>query len=190
MAKVAGISEASVRRIWKAHGLKPSRVPPFVAGLRSVAGVFFWHNEHAIALTFHPRTRTNDLIEVSKDLPANREAAPRYEEGSEWLLFLKKLNREVTGEQELHVVADVRQANLEPAVQQWLDRHRRVRLYLIPCGASWLVTLEQLLHLQDRQLITALLRELEERQRGEEKPRPFVWIAQPGTIGSAMPSPE
>ena len=29
MARAAGISEASVRRIWRAHGLKPHRVRTF-----------------------------------------------------------------------------------------------------------------------------------------------------------------
>jgi len=45
----AGISEASVRRIWRAHGLKPHRVesfkisrdPEFAAKLEDVVGLFW-----------------------------------------------------------------------------------------------------------------------------------------------------
>jgi hypothetical protein len=48
MARAAGISEASVRRIWRAHGLKPHRVrtfkvrrdPEFTEKLEDIVGLY------------------------------------------------------------------------------------------------------------------------------------------------------
>jgi len=55
---VAGISEASVRRVWRAHGLKPHRVrtfklsndPEFVEKLEDIVGLYLNPPEHAIVL--------------------------------------------------------------------------------------------------------------------------------------------
>ena len=56
MARVVGISEASVRRIWHAHGLKPHRIesfkvrndPDFAAKLEDVVGLYLNPPEHAM----------------------------------------------------------------------------------------------------------------------------------------------
>ncbi len=58
MAREAGISEASVRRIWRAHGLKPHRVesfkisrdPEFAAKLEDIVGLYLNPPEHALVL--------------------------------------------------------------------------------------------------------------------------------------------
>ena len=58
MAQAAGISEASVRRVWRAHGLKPHRVrtfklsndPEFVEKLEDIVGLYLNPPEHAIVL--------------------------------------------------------------------------------------------------------------------------------------------
>ena len=58
MAAVVGISEASVRRIWRAHGLKPHRVetfkiskdPQFAEKLEDIVGLYLNPPEHALVL--------------------------------------------------------------------------------------------------------------------------------------------
>jgi transposase len=58
MAQAVGISEASVRRIWHAHGLKPHLVetfkisndPQFAEKLEAIIGLYFNPPEHAIVL--------------------------------------------------------------------------------------------------------------------------------------------
>ena len=58
MAAAVGISEASVRRIWRAHGLKPHRVetfkvsndPAFVEKLEDIVGLYLNPPEHALVL--------------------------------------------------------------------------------------------------------------------------------------------
>jgi len=58
MAEAAGISEASVRRIWRAHGLKPhliktfkiSNDPEFAEKLEDIVGLYLNPPEHAMVL--------------------------------------------------------------------------------------------------------------------------------------------
>ena len=58
MAAEVGISEASVRRIWRAHGLKPhlvrtfkiSKDPQFAEKLHGVVGLYLNPPEHALVL--------------------------------------------------------------------------------------------------------------------------------------------
>ena len=58
MAQAAGISEASVRRIWRAHGLKPhliksfkvSNDPEFAEKLEDIVGLYLNPPEHALVL--------------------------------------------------------------------------------------------------------------------------------------------
>ena len=59
MAAEVGISEASVRRIWHAHGLKPHLVetfkisndPLFAEKLTSIVGLYLNPPEHALVLS-------------------------------------------------------------------------------------------------------------------------------------------
>ena len=58
MAAAVGISEASVRRIWRAHGLKPHRVetfklsndPAFTEKLEDIVGLYLNPPDHALWL--------------------------------------------------------------------------------------------------------------------------------------------
>ena len=70
MARAAGISEASVRRIWHAHGLKPhrnesfkiSRDPEFAAKLDDVVGLYLNPPEHALARIMREGLRSEGLL--------------------------------------------------------------------------------------------------------------------------------
>ena len=58
MARAVGISEASVRRIWRSHGLKPHRIesfkisndPEFAEKLEDIVGLYLNPPEHALVL--------------------------------------------------------------------------------------------------------------------------------------------
>jgi len=66
MAAVARMSEASVRRIWKAHGLKPhltrtfkiSRDQHFAEKLTDVVGLYLSPPEHAVVLSADRKARS------------------------------------------------------------------------------------------------------------------------------------
>ena len=69
MAQAASISEASVRRIWRAHGLKPHRVrtfklsndPEFVEKLEDIVGLYLNPPEHAIVLCADEKSQIQAL---------------------------------------------------------------------------------------------------------------------------------
>ena len=77
MAQSMGISEASVRRIWKAHGLKPhllqtfklSRDKHFVDKLEDVVGLYLNPPEHALVLSCDEKSQIQALDRTQPGLP-------------------------------------------------------------------------------------------------------------------------
>src|SRR5271154_3854380 len=69
MAKVAGISPSSVRRIWQRHGLQPHRVrsfklsndPKFAEKLRQVVGLYIDPPAHAVVLSIDEKSQIQSL---------------------------------------------------------------------------------------------------------------------------------
>jgi transposase len=69
MARAAGVSEASVRRVWHANGLKPHRVetfkfsndPQFAEKLEDVVGLYLNPPEHAIVLSVDEKSQIQAL---------------------------------------------------------------------------------------------------------------------------------
>jgi transposase len=80
MAQTAGISEASVRRIWRAHGLKPhltrtfklSRDPEFAAKLEDIVGLYMNPPEHAIVLCADEKSQIQALDRTQPGLPMKK----------------------------------------------------------------------------------------------------------------------
>jgi len=83
MAKAAGISESSVRRIWKAHGLAPHRWrqfklsndPQFVPKLRDVVGLYVDPPAHAIVLSVDEKSQIQALDRTQPGLPMKKGRA-------------------------------------------------------------------------------------------------------------------
>ena len=77
MAKAAGISEASVRRIWRAHGLKPhliknfkiSNDPEFAEKLEDIVGLYLNPPEHAMVLCLDEKSQIQALDRTQPGLP-------------------------------------------------------------------------------------------------------------------------
>jgi len=77
MAKAQGLSEASVRRIWKQHNLKPhltrtfklSRDPQFVDKLRDVVGLYMNPPEKALVLCVDEKCQIQALDRTQPGLP-------------------------------------------------------------------------------------------------------------------------
>jgi transposase len=80
MACAVGLSEATVRRIWKAHGLKPhqtrtfklSRDPHFTEKLEDVIGLYLSPPEHAIVLSLDEKSQIQALDRTQPGLPMKR----------------------------------------------------------------------------------------------------------------------
>jgi transposase len=77
MARAAGVSEATVRRIWRAHGLKPHRVktfkvsndPAFAEKLEDIVGLYLNPPEHAVVLSVDEKSQIQALDRTQPGLP-------------------------------------------------------------------------------------------------------------------------
>lgn len=83
MAAATGISEASVRRIWRAHGLKPHRVrsfklsndPQFAEKLQDIVGLYLNPPEHALVLALDEKSQIQALDRTQPGLPLKKGRA-------------------------------------------------------------------------------------------------------------------
>lgn len=77
MAQATGISESTVGRIWREHGLKPHLVqtfklsndPKFVEKLRDIVGLYLSPPEHAIVLSCDEKSQIQALDRTQPSLP-------------------------------------------------------------------------------------------------------------------------
>lgn len=80
MAAATGVSEASVRRIWHAHGLKPHLVktfkvsndPKFAEKLETIVGLYLNPPEHAIVLCADEKSQIQALDRTQPGLPLKK----------------------------------------------------------------------------------------------------------------------
>ena len=80
MATAAGVSEATVRRIWHAHGLKPHLVrtfkvsndPQFAEKLNTIVGLYLNPPEHAIVLCADEKSQIQALDRTQPGLPLKK----------------------------------------------------------------------------------------------------------------------
>lgn len=83
MAAAVGISAASVRRIWRAHGLKPHLVetfkisndPQFAEKLEAIVGLYLNPPEHALVLSCDEKSQIQALDRTQPGLPLKRGRA-------------------------------------------------------------------------------------------------------------------
>jgi transposase len=80
MAQAAGLSEKSVRRIWRKHGLKPhlsrtfkvSNDPEFAEKLEAIVGLYLNPPEHAIVLCADEKSQIQALDRTQPGLPLKK----------------------------------------------------------------------------------------------------------------------
>ena len=83
MARAVGVSEATVRRIWRAHGLKPHRVqsfklsndPQFAEKLEEIVGLYLNPPEHALVLSLDEKSQIQALDRTQPGLPLKKGRA-------------------------------------------------------------------------------------------------------------------
>ncbi len=229
MAQAEGVSEATVRRIWKRHGLKPhlirtfklSRDPQFIERLEDVVGLYLDPPEHAIVLSVDEKSQIQALDRSQPGLPMKKGRAGtmthdykrhgtttlfaalntldgsvlatcmRHHRHTEWLKFLRLIDRSVDADKDVHVIADNYATHKHPAVQRWFARHPRFHAHFTPTGSSWLNMVERFF----RDLTTNRLRRgvftsvpdlelaLHDYVRVHNRdPKPFIWTARANDI--------
>ena len=102
------------------------------------------------------------------------ECLPRHRH-QEFLRFLRKIERSVASELDIHVILDNYATHKHPAVRAWLDKHPRVHFHFIPTSSSWLNLVERFFS----ELTTRQLKRLE----GQQSERDFGYTALAGVGG-------
>jgi transposase len=104
----------------------------------------------------------------------------------EFLKFLRRLDREFPGDQELHLVLDNYGTHKTAEVQAWLKKHKRFVPHFIPTSSSWLNLVErwfgELTQKAVRRGAFASVPELVQAIEAflaawNENPQAFVWTA-------------
>ena len=100
----------------------------------------------------HIRTRTHDY---TRHGTVTLFAALNYLDGkiysttaarhthTEWLAFLKAIERQTPRELALHLIVDNYATHKHPAVRAWLAKHPRMHLHFTPTSSSWLNLVER-----------------------------------------------
>jgi transposase len=104
----------------------------------------------------------------------------------EWLKFLRRLDREFPGNQELHLVMDNYGTHKEPHVKAWLKKHPRFVCHFVPTSSSWLNLVERWFEeLSEKAIrrgsfvsVPDLKQAIDDfLEAWNAQPKPFVWTA-------------
>ena len=181
MARELGVSQSSISRHWRAHGLKPhlvetfkvSRDPKFAEKLEEIVGLYMTPPEHALVLCCDEKSQIQALDRTQPGLPLKKGRAAtmthdykrngtttlfaalnvldgqviaqcqQRHRHTEWLKFLRKIDRETPQDKTLHLIADNYATHKHPVVQAWLAKHPRFNMHFTPTSASWLNMVER-----------------------------------------------
>jgi transposase len=174
MAERTGLSESTVGRIWKTLGIRPRReersgtpngwLP--TKGVCTVVGLYLDPPESAVAVSAErspqglaetlpapqvkPETRVrrgNISLVAAFDDEAGKvvSSVSREQRAAGFGRFLAKMEAEVPGYLDVHLICDNRSTVKTPAVQGWLAAHPRFRTRFAAAGPSWLNEAERLL---------------------------------------------
>jgi len=155
------------------RGFKVSRDPKFVEKLEDIVGLYMSPPEHALVLCCDEKSQVQALDRTQPGLPMKKGRAqtmthdykrngtttlfaalnvldgqvigqcqPRHTH-TEWLKFLRQIDRETPKDKTLHLIADNYATHKHPAVQAWLVKHPRFHMHFTPTSASWLNMVER-----------------------------------------------
>jgi transposase len=196
------------------RGFKVSRDPRFVEKLEDIVGLYLSPPEHALVLCCDEKSQVQALDRTQPGLPMKKGRAatmthdykrngtttlfaalnvldgqvigqcqPRHTH-SEWLKFLRQIDRETPKDKTLHLIADNYATHKHPAVQAWLAKHPRFNMHFTPTSASWLNMVERFFRditvnrlrrgvfTSVPELVTAID---EYVAHHNTKPKPFIW---------------
>lgn len=229
MAKLTGVSAATIRRIWAAHGLKPhlfrtfkvSRDPQFAEKLEDVIGLYLNPPANAIVLSCDEKSQIQALDRTQPSLPFRSgrtktvthdykrngtstlfaalntatghiiSMCSRRHRHTEWLKFLRLIDKETPKHLAVHVIADNYSTHKHEKVNEWLARNPRFHMHYTPTSASWLNMVERFFRdittkrirrgvfPSVRKLTTAIRDYIAEHNLA---PKPFIWTAKASDI--------
>jgi transposase len=195
-------------------GFKLSTDPLFVAKVVDVVGLYHHPPEKAVVLCADEKSqvqaldRSQPVLPMMPGMPERRThdyarhgvtslfAAFNIADGTvigelhrrhrhqEWLRFLRKIDKSVPRELDVHVICDNYGTHKTPEVQAWLARRPRFHIHFTPTGSSWINQVERWFGLLTDKMIRrgvhksvqALEADIRKWiEHWNEDPRPFTW---------------
>jgi hypothetical protein len=200
---------------------KVSRDPKFVEKLEDIVGLYLSPPEHALVLCCDEKSQVQALDRTQPGLPLKKGRAAtlthdykrhgtttlfaalnvldgqviaqcqQRHRHTEWLQFLRQIDRETPKDKTLHLVCDNYATHKHPAVQTWLETHPRFHIHFTPTSASWLNMVERFFRsVSTDRLERGVFRSVPELIAAIEQyiaihnqnPKPFVWTARANDI--------
>jgi transposase len=200
---------------------KLSRDPRFAEKVRDIVGLYMNPPDKALVLCVDEKSqiqaldRTQPMLPLRPNLPERQthdykrhgtttlfaalnaldgtvvgECQTRHR-NQEFVRFLKKINRSVPADLDVHVILDNYGTHTHANVQQWLEQHPRYHLHFTPTGASWLNLVERFFsEITERRLRRGTFRSVPELvgaitsyiKSRNRSPKPFVWTTNASEI--------
>ena len=200
---------------------KLSRDPRFEDKLVDVVGLYMNPPEQALVLSCDEKSQIQALNRTQPGLPMKRGRAgtvthdykrhgtttlfaalntldgsvismcqPRHRH-SEWLKFLRLIDRRTPKHLSLHLIADNYGTHSHPKVQKWLASHPRFFMHFTPTSASWLNMVERFFRdITDKRIRRDSFTSVAELKLAIDlyvahhniDPKPFIWTARASDI--------
>ena len=197
-----------------ADGFKLSADPLFAGKVVDVVGLYHDPPEKAVVLCVDEKSqvqaldRSQPVLPMMPGMPERRShdyarhgttslfAAFNIADGTvigelhrrhrhqEYLKFLKKIDKNVPAELDVHIVCDNYGTHKTPEVRQWLARRPRFHVHFTPTGSSWINQVERWFgYLTGKKIrrgvhksVQALEADIRDWiERWNEDPKPFAW---------------
>jgi putative transposase len=205
----------------RTKSFKLSTDPYFVEKVRDIVGLYLNPPEHAVVLCVDEKSQIQALERTQPVLPmglgyvegvthdyfrhgtttlfaaldmANgtvlADCKPQHRH-QEFLAFLKKIDKSVPAELDVHVIADNYGTHKHPKVWTWLANHPRFTMHYTPTYSSWLNQVERWFgHISEKAIRRGSFRSAKELVAKIEEfvdhynqyARPFVWTATADSI--------
>lgn len=200
---------------------KFSRDPQFVDKLRDVIGLYLNPPEKALVLCVDEKSqiqaldRTQPTLPLRPGLPERQthdykrhgtttlfaalnlidgnviaECLPRHRH-QEFLRFLRRIERTVPKELDVHIVLDNYGTHTHEAVRNWLEARPRYHLHFTPTSASWLNLVERFFaEITEKRIRRGTFHSVGELEHAvldyirtrNDRPRPFCWVTKASAI--------
>jgi transposase len=214
-ATVARIWDAHGLQPHRVRTFKLSKDKRFVEKLTDVVGVYLNPPDKAMVLCVDEKSQVQALDRTQPGLPMKKgrcgtmthdykrhgttclfaalnmldgkvigSCYPRHRH-EEFLKFLRKIDREMPSDRDVHLILDNYGTHKHADVRKWLSKHKRFHLHFTPTSASWLNLIERWFGEITRKRIRRgvfhsvpdLVAAIEEYiQINNETPKPFVWV--------------
>jgi transposase/transcriptional regulator with XRE-family HTH domain len=198
----------------RAEGFKVSNDPLFVEKVYDIVGLYLNPPEAAVVLCVDEKSqvqalaRSQPAFPMMPGMPEKRthdyvrhgttslfaafniddgtviSALHRRHRASEFKKFLAKIDTEVPGHLQVHLVCDNYGTHKHPTVAKWLAAHPRFHMHFTPTYSSWINQVERLfayvttdlLQRSDHRSVQALEADLRNWIKAwNADPKPFVW---------------